>query len=155
MGYSFKVAARVILYAPSHIQDNTYHSLCYTSRGALVGTRNSSMGPRHEGSIRRPIAQWANTLTMELYLAPTILNNKSKEHVILFFTKEVRLYSMVEHSFMVRWVIWLIPQGGPLIYIRARCSSVVRAFAHGAMGHLIDPSCCTHWAISCSSQCSV
>ena len=26
-------------------QDNTYHSLCYTSRGALAGSRNSSMGP--------------------------------------------------------------------------------------------------------------
>ena len=23
----------------------------------------------------------------------------------------------------------------------ARCSSVVRVFAHGAMGHQIDPSC--------------
>ena len=44
------------LYAPSHRQDNTYHSLCYTSRGALAGMRNSSMGPLHEGSIRRPIA---------------------------------------------------------------------------------------------------
>ena len=29
----------------SHRQDNTYHGLCYTSRGALAGTRNSSMGP--------------------------------------------------------------------------------------------------------------
>ena len=28
-----------------HTQDNTYHSLCYTSHGALAGTRNSSMGP--------------------------------------------------------------------------------------------------------------
>ena len=28
----------------------------YTSRGALAGTRNSSMDPPHEGSIRRPIA---------------------------------------------------------------------------------------------------
>ena len=28
----------------------------YTSRGALAGTRNSSMGPLHEGSIRQPIA---------------------------------------------------------------------------------------------------
>ena len=37
-------------------QDNTYHGLCYTSRGALAGTRNSSMGPPHEGSIRRPTA---------------------------------------------------------------------------------------------------
>ena len=34
----------------------TYHGLCYTSRGALAGTRNSSMGSPHEGSIRRPIA---------------------------------------------------------------------------------------------------
>ena len=26
-------------------QDNTYHCLCYTSHGALAGTRNSPMGP--------------------------------------------------------------------------------------------------------------
>ena len=44
------------IYASSHRQDNTYHGLCYTSRGALAGKRNSSMGPPHEGSIRRPIA---------------------------------------------------------------------------------------------------
>ena len=31
-------------------QDSTYHSLCYTSRGALAGTRNSSMGPPHASS---------------------------------------------------------------------------------------------------------
>ena len=43
-GYSFQLAARVLLYAASHRQDNTYHSLCYTSHGALDGTRNSSMG---------------------------------------------------------------------------------------------------------------
>ena len=85
IGYSFRLAARVLLYAPSHRQDNTYHGHCYTSRGALAGTRNSSMGPSHrqdntyhghcytsrgalagtrnssmgpphEGSIRQPIA---------------------------------------------------------------------------------------------------
>ena len=32
IGYSFRLAARVILYAPSHRQDSTYHGLCYTSR---------------------------------------------------------------------------------------------------------------------------
>ena len=37
--------ARVLLCASFHIQDNTYHNLRYTSRGALVGTRNSPMGP--------------------------------------------------------------------------------------------------------------
>ena len=56
MSYSFRLATKVLLYAPSHRQDNTYHGLCYTSRGALAGTRNTSMGPPHEGSIRRPIA---------------------------------------------------------------------------------------------------
>ena len=39
--YSFRLTARVLLYAPSHRQDSTYHGLCYTSRGALAGTRNS------------------------------------------------------------------------------------------------------------------
>ena len=38
MCYSFRLAARVLLYAPSHRQDNTYH-------GTLSETRNSSMGP--------------------------------------------------------------------------------------------------------------
>ena len=52
----FPITARVLLYAPSHRQDSTYHGFCYTSRGALAGTRNSSMGSPHEGSIRRPIA---------------------------------------------------------------------------------------------------
>ena len=42
--YSYRLTARVLLYAPSHRQDNTYHGLCYASRGA------------HEGSIRRPTA---------------------------------------------------------------------------------------------------
>ena len=55
MGYYFRLTPRVLLYAPSHRQDNTYHGRCYTGRGALAGVRNSSMGPPHEGSIRRPI----------------------------------------------------------------------------------------------------
>ena len=67
----FSINTRVLLYAPFHWQDNTYHSLYYTSHGALAGTRNSSMGPFLEGSIRQPIAPWANALTTELHLAPT------------------------------------------------------------------------------------
>ena len=37
MGYSYRLTARVLLYAPSHRQDCTYHGLCYSSRGALAG----------------------------------------------------------------------------------------------------------------------
>ena len=50
IAYSFRLAARVLSYAPSHRQHSTYHSLCFKCREALAGTRNSSMGPPHEGS---------------------------------------------------------------------------------------------------------
>ena len=52
-------------------------------------TRNSSMGPPHEGSIRRPIAPWANALTTELRPAPPIATG-----YIRLFHFTVRLYSM-------------------------------------------------------------
>ena len=69
MGYSYRLTARVLLYAPSHRQDCTYHGLCYTSCGTLAGTRNSSMGPPHEGSIRRPTAPLGvNILVMPIIL---------------------------------------------------------------------------------------
>ena len=82
IGYSFRLTARVLLYASSHRQDSTYHGLWYTSRGALAGTRNSSMGPPHEGSIRRPIAPRANALTTELHLAPWLMRYNRKENVL-------------------------------------------------------------------------
>ena len=43
IGYSIRLTARVLLYAPSHRQNRIYHGLWYTSRGALAGTRNISM----------------------------------------------------------------------------------------------------------------
>ena len=57
----YRLTARVLLYAPSYRQDNTYHGLCYTSRGALAGTRNSSMGPPRK-RVRTPSAAttWAS-----------------------------------------------------------------------------------------------
>ena len=69
-GYSFRSAARVLLYASFHRQDNTYHGICYTSRGALAGTREIAQWVNHEGSIRRPIAPCANALTTELHVVP-------------------------------------------------------------------------------------
>ena len=48
IGYSFRLTARVLLYATSHRQDSTYHGFCYTSRGALAGMRNSSMRDRSD-----------------------------------------------------------------------------------------------------------
>ena len=68
MGFSFRLTARVLLYAPSHRQDSTYHGVCYTSCGALAGTRNSSMGPPYEGSIRRPITPFLLYIKLSLRL---------------------------------------------------------------------------------------
>ena len=56
IGYSYQLTARVLLYTPSHRQDNTYHGLCYTSRGALAGTRNSSMGVFYSTNISVSVA---------------------------------------------------------------------------------------------------
>ena len=41
---SFRLAAIGHLYAPSHIEDSTYHGPSHISHGALAGMRNSSMG---------------------------------------------------------------------------------------------------------------
>ena len=82
IGYSYWLKARVLLYAPSHREDNTYHGLCYPSHGALAGTRNSSMGPPHEGLIRRPTAPWANALPLSYVSFPSWTKCISSEHYI-------------------------------------------------------------------------
>ena len=66
-GYSFQLAARYLLYAPSNRQDRTYHSFCYTSHGALVTTSSSSM------DLQRGINRTTDhrCSTMELHLAPS------------------------------------------------------------------------------------
>ena len=43
-GLLFPISSKVFLYAPSHRQDSTHHSVCYTSRRVLAGTRNTLYG---------------------------------------------------------------------------------------------------------------
>ena len=59
MGYSFRLAARIILYAPYYRYDNTYHGLCCTRRRSLAGTRNNSTGPpwRIDPKIHRTMSE--------------------------------------------------------------------------------------------------
>ena len=91
--------------APTHRQDNIYHSLCYTCRGALAGTRNSSMGPPHEGSTQQPIAPWANALPLSYV---PLLPTDRTTHTMAFVTPVVEhwlereiaqwVYSMKDRS---------------------------------------------------------
>ena len=73
IGYSYRLAARVLLYAPSHRQDNTYHGLCYTSRGALAGTRNSSTGV-----CSKPVSYWQ---TFRDFARPKIDEQEAAESI--------------------------------------------------------------------------
>ena len=51
-GLLFPIKSKGSFICTIHRENSTYHGLCYTSRGALAGMRNSSMGPPHEESIR-------------------------------------------------------------------------------------------------------
>ena len=66
IGYSFRLAARALLYASSHRQDNTYHGLWYTSRGALDGTmfvlkRNEALTCTFTASCYSTRLSWAHS----------------------------------------------------------------------------------------------
>ena len=63
MGYSFRLAARVLLYVPSHRQDSSYHGLCYT----VV-----------EHWLEREIAQWDDdddAVYKKPFFNPDVMNN--------------------------------------------------------------------------------
>ena len=81
MVYSFRLAVRVLLYAPSLRQDSTYHSLCYTCRGALAGMRNSSMGApwRIDPTTHRTMSECsyhrATHRTLSVWLQMVVMRN--------------------------------------------------------------------------------
>ena len=66
MGYSFWLAARGLLYAPSHRQDSTHHSLCYTSRGALASFRSSMQHNHYEVSLSILISSSSQSYTFSI-----------------------------------------------------------------------------------------
>ena len=51
-GLCFPISSKgCFIYAPSYKQDSTYHSLCYTSRGALAGTRLFNKKPNSDITV--------------------------------------------------------------------------------------------------------
>ena len=117
IGYSFRLTARVLLYTPSHRQDSTYHGLCYTSCGALAGTRNSSMGPPHEGSIRRPIAPWANALPLSYVPLLLLMIIYIKSHVI-WVRQFVRSDPLASTSVAISSVLFMKLKTVKILYLK-------------------------------------
>ena len=68
MGYSFWLAARVLLYAPSHRQDNTYHSLSFTPVMDLWLEQEIAQWVHYEWPMWWPIAPWAEYSEIYLWL---------------------------------------------------------------------------------------
>ena len=100
--YSFRLPARVLLYAPFHWQNSTYHGLCYTNRGTLTGTRKlknngmslySSMGPPSEidPTTHRTTSGCSTT---DLHIAPQSTRKWYLKIINLsFFISKSRVYT--------------------------------------------------------------
>ena len=90
MGYSFRLAARVLIYASSHRQHNAYHGLFYTSREALAGMRNS----------------WRKEERKEGRIGSVHMVNTSRTHDNFILSAQERdVAPWWERSLMVRWVV--------------------------------------------------
>ena len=74
IGYSFRVAARVLLYAPSHRQDSTYHGLLL-NQSWNTGWKDKLLNGSTPWKDRSgdPSHHDSNALTTELHLAPQSL----------------------------------------------------------------------------------
>ena len=67
------------------------------------------MGPPQEGSIRRPIAPWANALTTELHLAPTKVQvHASKDDVQAVPSLCLKIVCVCVHAWLLIFDIIII-----------------------------------------------
>ena len=114
MGYSFQLAARVLLYAPPHRLDSTYQGLCYTSHGALAGTSNSSIGPpwRINPTTHRTILHLLMLVVVFLLFCLKYTTNDN--HEIFIFTQ----YAYVNY---MQW-LQCMHVGFPLVMSQARAA---------------------------------
>ena len=81
IGYSFRLAVRVLLYAPSHREDNTYHGLCYTSRGIAQWVHPMTYrfdDPSHHERTLLP-----RSITYHGHLAPPLSESLIHDRVVL------------------------------------------------------------------------
>ena len=97
IGYSYRLTARVLLYAPSHRQDNTYDGLCYTSRGALAGTRNSSIDS-HESKKNRSINIKKNKFSLTLVSSLGMPDTNSWTGPCRFLIKTIPWLEIIQFS---------------------------------------------------------
>ena len=104
MGYSFRLTARVVLNAPSHIRNNTYHGLCCTNRGTLAGMRNNSLGPPsllYQTSSTGCNETYNNGSTMEDRSDDLLHHEWTLHHGATYRSMVMRNITLVSHT---RWI---------------------------------------------------
>ena len=94
-GQLFPINSMGCLFYMHHLTDRIAYTTAFV---ALAGTRNSSMGPPHEGSIRRPIAPWANALTTELHVARMYICMHVIVYVYMYVCMYVRMYICIDDT---------------------------------------------------------
>ena len=113
----------------------------FSVSGPKIGVRCSSVvrvfAHKGDGSLEhwleQDIAQWVKLVGCSIWRWLSIEPVKTSPVLVLVPRCKLRTYNFMADILTC---------------------SVVRAFAHGAMGHQIDPSWWTHWDISHSIQCS-
>ena len=101
MGFSFRLTASVLLYASSHRQDSTYHGLCYTSRGALDGTRNGVNGSTMKDWSNDSSHHERTLLPRSYILLPICRENQSKANLALNHILQKYIYPFPVQSYPI------------------------------------------------------
>ena len=100
MGSSFQLAAKVLLYASSHRQDNTYHGLCYTRYFILF------------------------VLVLDIVLSDTCIINGVKFSSVVVSSHGV-MDLQIPHGGPIEFELVFVPAGAPqLVYCNPVCGMV-------------------------------
>ena len=118
MGYSFRLSARVLLNAPSHRQDSTYHGFVIPVIGHWLEWEIAQW-VHHKGSIWQPIIPWVNALTSELHLAPVEVRLSTKRNgtYIIGISQWKILIQMNEWMFNRKTTSAILCETTVLVYI--------------------------------------
>ena len=100
IGYSYRLTARVLLYAPSHRQDSTYHGLCYNSRGTL----------------EREIAQWVHPTMIDPTTHRT-MSERSTSELRPAPSRDIKLLSNLLNVSYCQCTIFVYPVLVALLYL--------------------------------------
>ena len=149
-------------------QDNTYHGLCYTSCGALAGTRNSPMGPpwRIDPTTHRTMSErsYHGATSRSFFFLFFLLNAVSIVGCTSAFDPTTRC--LVDYNLQESDSSGIVERRGGYILLPVTSSLAIpryqitfrnhSPFYHGkSVRSWCDGSSDrTHWAISRSSQCS-